>query len=61
VVAYDWGHGNDFTGDGHIGFLESTVDHNGDFTTVEGNSGDAVQRMDRNLSVANVVFIRLAG
>jgi hypothetical protein len=61
VVAYDWGHGNDFTGDGHIGFLESTVNHNGDFTTVEGNSGDAVQRMDRNLSVANVVFIRLAG
>ena len=61
IVAYDWGHGTDFANDGHIGFLESTVNHHGDFTTVEGNSGDAVQRMDRNLSVANVVFIRLAG
>ncbi len=60
IVAYDWGGGSDFTGDGHIGFLESTV-HDGQFTTVEGNADDAVTRQDRNLGVGNVVFIRMGG
>jgi hypothetical protein len=59
IVAYDWGGGADFAADGHIGFLESSV-QDGHFTAVEGNSQDAVTRMDRTTGVGNVVFIRLA-
>jgi len=58
IVAYDWGHDGDFGSDGHIGFLDSKVDPSGHFTAVEGNAQDAVTRMDRNLSMAKIVFIR---
>jgi hypothetical protein len=58
IVAYDWGGGGDFGSDGHIGFLDSHV-HDGNFTAVEGNSQDAVVRMDRSMDAGNVVFIRL--
>jgi CHAP domain len=61
IVAYDWGHGSDFSGDGHIGFLDSKVSSDGSFVAVEGNAQDAVTRMDRSLSMANVVFIRAGG
>lgn len=57
IVCYDWGGGGDFGADGHIGFLDSTVE-GGRFTAVEGNAEDAVTRMERNLGVGNVVFIR---
>jgi len=60
IVAYDWGGGNDFGGDGHIGFLESEV-RDGKFTAVEGNAEDAVSRQSRNVNVGNVVFIRFKG
>ena len=60
IVAYDWGGGGDFGADGHIGFLESSVE-GGRFTTVEGNSQDAVTRMERSLGGGgDVVFIRMA-
>jgi hypothetical protein len=58
IVAYDWGHDGDFGADGHIGFLDSKVDPSGHFTAVEGNAQDAVTRMDRNLGMAKIVFIR---
>jgi CHAP domain-containing protein len=57
IVAYDWGGGDDFGQDGHIGMLESPV-QNGTFTTVEGNAEDAVTRMHRSLGEGNVVFLR---
>ncbi|MBJ7469862.1 MAG: CHAP domain-containing protein [Solirubrobacteraceae bacterium] len=57
IVAYDWGGDNNFASDGHIGFLESTVE-GGRFTAVEGNAEDAVTRMERTMGVGNVVFIR---
>ncbi len=57
IVCYDWGGGGDFGSDGHIGFLDSKVE-GGRFTAVEGNAEDAVTRMERNLGVGNVVFIR---
>jgi hypothetical protein len=60
IVAYDWGHGTDFGADGHIGLLESGV-QDGRFIALEGNSGDAVARMGRSLSEANIVFIRAGG
>lgn len=60
IVAYDWGHGTDFGSDGHIGFLDSHV-VNGQFTAVEGNAGDAVTLMHRNLGEATVVFMRMGG
>jgi hypothetical protein len=60
IVAYDFGGGTDFAGDGHIGFLDSAV-HGGHFTAVEGNASDAVTRMDRSMGEGNIVFIRLAG
>jgi hypothetical protein len=58
IVAYDWGGGNDFGQDGHIGFLASPVGADGAFTAIEGNAGDAVARMHRRLDEAHVVFIR---
>jgi hypothetical protein len=61
LVAYDWGGGTDFAGDGHIGILASAVDQDGGFQAVEGNAGDAVARMQRHLGEANIVFIRAAG
>jgi CHAP domain-containing protein len=60
IVAYDWGHGTDFAADGHIGLLESGV-KDGHFIALEGNSGDAVARMGRSMSEANIVFIRAGG
>jgi hypothetical protein len=60
IVAYDWGHGTDFGADGHIGLLESDVE-DGHFIALEGNSSDAVARMGRSMSEANVVFIRAGG
>jgi hypothetical protein len=60
IVAYDWGHGSDFAADGHIGLLESGV-QDGRFIALEGNSGDAVARMGRSMSEANIVFIRAGG
>jgi CHAP domain-containing protein len=60
IVAYDWGHGTDFAADGHIGLLESGVE-GGRFIALEGNSGDAVARMGRSMSEANIVFIRAGG
>ncbi len=57
IVAYDWGGDSNFASDGHIGFLESKVE-GGRFTAVEGNAEDAVTRMERNMGVGNVVFIR---
>jgi hypothetical protein len=60
LVAYDWGGGSDFAGDGHIGILASDVD-GGAFSAVEGNAGDAVSRMQRHLGEANMVFIRVGG
>lgn len=60
IVAYDWGHGTDFGADGHIGLLESGVE-DGHFIALEGNSGDAVARMGRSMSEANIVFIRAGG
>lgn len=60
IVAYDWGGQGDFGADGHIGFLESKVE-NGSFTAVEGNAEDAVSRMDRNVGMGNVVFLRFTG
>jgi hypothetical protein len=60
IVAYDWGGQDDFAADGHIGFLASEV--KGDqFTALEGNNGDAVQRVPRHLGGANVKFIRIGG
>jgi hypothetical protein len=61
IVAYDWGGGGDFGADGHIGFVDSTVNGDGSFTTVEGNSGDAVSHMSRHMGEANIVFIRAGG
>ncbi|MEA2222283.1 MAG: hypothetical protein QOH83_659, partial [Solirubrobacteraceae bacterium] len=46
--------------DGHIGLLESDV-KDGHFIALEGNSSDAVARMGRSMSEANVVFIRAGG
>jgi hypothetical protein len=60
IVCYDWGKGNDFGSDGHIGFLDSQV-RGGKFTAIEGNADDAVSRQARNLGMANVVFIRVGG
>ena len=40
IVAYDWGHQDDFGSDGHIGFLASNV-QGGKFTALEGNNHDA--------------------
>ena len=59
VVAYDWGGGNDFSGDGHIGILASGVGADGVFSAVEGNAGDAVAHMQRHLDDARIVFIRV--
>ena len=62
IVAYDWGGQEDFGADGHIGFLESNVE-GGKFTALEGNSGDAVLRVPRELGSggANMKFIRING
>ncbi len=61
IVAYDWGGGNDFGSDGHIGFLESDV-KGGQFTALEGNNNDAVSQVPRHLGGGpNVVFIRAEG
>ncbi|MDA0173877.1 CHAP domain-containing protein, partial [Solirubrobacter taibaiensis] len=60
IVAYDWGGQNDFGADGHIGFLDSTV-QDGKFKALEGNNADAVSSVDRNTNVGNVVFIRVNG
>lgn len=61
IVAYDWGGGGDYGSDAHMGFLESEIGQGGQFTTVEGNSGDAVTRMQRSLGSGNPVFIRVSG
>ncbi len=60
IAAYDWGGGNDFGADGHIGFLDSSV-KGGKFTALEGNNGDAVNVVPRQLDDANIVFIRVEG
>jgi cell wall-associated NlpC family hydrolase len=60
IVAYDWGHGEDFGNDGHIGFLASNV-KGGKFTALEGNNHDAVMKVPRDVSDANVKFIRIGG
>jgi hypothetical protein len=60
IVAYDWGGGNDFGADGHIGLLESGV-HDGHFVALEGNTSDSVARMGRSMGEANIVFIRAGG
>ena len=60
IVAYDWGGQNDFGADGHIGFLDSTV-QDGKFKALEGNNADAVSSVDRNTNSGNVVFIRVNG
>src|SRR3954467_12771602 len=57
IVAYDWGGGTDFSADGHIGFLPSTV-HNGQFNALEGNNADAVNLVPRHLGGGpHIVFI----
>lgn len=58
IVAYDWGFGDDFGSDGHIGLVASRV-HDGNFEAVEGNTSDSVDRVTRNLEQANIVFMRL--
>ena len=60
IAAYDWGGGNDFGADGHIGFLASSV-KDGQFTALEGNNADAVNVVPRRLGDANIVFIRVEG
>src|SRR4051812_10609420 len=60
IVAYDWGHGEDFGSDGHIGFLASDV-KGGKFTALEGNNHDAVMKVPRDVNMANVKFIRVGG
>ena len=61
IVAYDWGGGTDFSGDGHIGFLASNV-QNGQFNALEGNNADAVNLVPRQLGGGpNIVFIRVNG
>ena len=58
IVAYDWGHQEDFGSDGHIGFLASNV-KDGGFTALEGNNQDQVMKVPRNVNMANVKFIRV--
>src|SRR4051794_27870959 len=60
IVAYDWGHGEDFGSDGHIGFLASNV-KDGKFTALEGNNHDQVMKVPRDVNMANVKFIRGGG
>src|SRR4051794_18202231 len=60
IVAYDWGHQDDFGSDGHIGFLASDV-KGGRFTALEGNNHDAVMKVPRDVNMANVKFIRIGG
>ena len=60
IVAYDWGHQDDFGSDGHIGFLASNV-QGGKFTALEGNNQDAVMKVPRDVNMANVKFIRIGG
>ena len=60
IVAYDWGHGEDFGSDGHIGFVASDV-KDGKFTALEGNNQDRVMTVPRDTSQANVKFIRIKG
>ena len=60
IVAYDWGHQDDFGSDGHIGFLASNV-QGGKFTALEGNNHDAVMKVPRDVNMANVKFIRIGG
>ena len=60
IVAYDWGHGEDFGSDGHIGFLASNV-QDGKFTALEGNNQDQVMKVPRDVNMANVKFIRVGG
>ena len=60
IVAYDWGHQDDFGSDGHIGFLASNV-QGGKFTALEGNNQDQVMKVPRDVNMANVKFIRIGG
>ena len=60
IVAYDWGHQDDFGSDGHIGFLASNV-QDGKFTALEGNNQDQVMKVPRDVNMANVKFIRIGG
>ncbi|WP_028067016.1 NlpC/P60 family protein [Solirubrobacter soli] len=60
IVAYDWGGQDDFGSDGHIGFLDSTV-QGGKFKALEGNNADAVTSTDRQMGSANIKFIRIEG
>ena len=60
IVAYDWGGQDDFGSDGHIGFLDSTV-QGGKFKALEGNNADAVTSTDRSMGSANIKFIRVEG
>ena len=47
-------------GDGHIGFLDSTV-QNGKFTALEGNNADKVNSVPRQMGGANIKFLRIEG
>jgi hypothetical protein len=60
IVAYDWGHGEDFGADAHIGLVASRVE-GGRFQAVEGNTSDRVDEVDRTLTEATIVFMRLGG
>src|SRR6185436_20438199 len=60
IVAYDWGHQDDFGSDGHIGFLASNVE-GGKFTALEGNNQDQVMKVPRGVNMANVKFMRVGG
>ena len=60
IVCYDWGHGEDFAADGHIGFVASDV-KGGKFTALEGNNQDRVMTVPRDTSQANVKFLRIKG
>ena len=60
IVCYDWGHGEDFSSDGHIGFVASDV-KGGKFTALEGNNQDRVMTVPRDTSQANVKFLRIKG
>jgi hypothetical protein len=60
IVAYDWGFGDDFGSDAHIGLVASRV-HDGSFEAVEGNHSDSVGQVPRRLDQANILFLRLRG
>ena len=60
MVGYDSGGQDDLAADGHIGFLQSTV-QDGRFTALEGNYRDAVLEVPRQTTRANVKFVCIEG